>query len=1170
MSQAILFAFLGLGLGAMYALVSLGLIVIYRSSGVLNFAQGAIAMAGAYAFYELRVRQGQSFLVSCIGGIALATLIGVLVYVLIMRRLERAAPVIRIAATLGVLLTLQALAVLIYGPAPVNLSTDLPTTPVSLLGTHVPAFQLVLVAIALVLSLVLWALYHHTPFGRSTAAVAEHVRNSAALGLSPGRIAAVNWALGSALAGLAGILIAPILTLVPGVFTTLLLSALAIGLVAGFRSFAIAILAGCLLGVAQSEVNYYSSITGAADTVPFAVIVVWLIVRGKALPLRDHIMQRLPAIGTGRVRVWLVVAGALAGIIPLAVLPVAWQDALIVLYGTALVLLSIVVLTGYAGQISLAQFALAGFGAWVAGRLDAAAGLPFIPALLTGVAASVVLGVLFAVPALRVRGINLAIVTLGLASALEVMLFDNGSLTGGFVGTVVHSPSLFGWSIDPISHPQRYGYTVLAAFVIAALVVANLRRGRTGRRLLAVRTNERAAAALGINVFSVKTYAFAVSAGIAGLGGVFLAFQNQYVLYSTFTSLLSVQGFGYATLGGVGFVLGPFFGGTLVPGSIGVPLGNTILANISNYLPLIGGVSIIVVALQNPDGIAPKMLGDLRSLGRRLLRGRSPRSGTGGSVVARAKDSAAVQRVRPSVLAVEELVVKYGAVVAVDRVNFTIKPARVIGLIGPNGAGKTSVIDAISGFTPIAGGTVTLDGVDVSDWSAVKRARGGVIRSFQSLELFEDVTVLDNLRTASDGHDRWSYLRDLIWPASPPLCPEAMAAITEFDLTDNLFKCVEDLSYGERRLLAMARAVACAPSILLLDEPAAGLGDRETAELGVLVRRLADEWGIGILVVEHDMSFVKSVCDDLVVLDFGRQIAAGPNAAVRSDPAVIAAYLGETAEERERERAIDEGDAVTPPATVHVVAERANGSGPKAVDLGMVLQADRISCGYGIRPVLHDVSIEVGRGEVVALLGANGTGKTTTLLALSGELPLHAGAILADGRVTKAALNTRARDGLAVIPEERSVFRGLSTLDNLRLGDADPELALELFPELEKRLSLAAGMLSGGEQQMLALGRALSRRPTVLLADELSLGLAPLAVQRLLEAVRKAADEHGTAVIIVEQHVRKALQYSDRGYVMSQGRIQVEGTAEDLRSRMDEIQDTYMAAASPAGAVSNG
>jgi branched-chain amino acid transport system ATP-binding protein len=227
-----------------------------------------------------------------------------------------------------------------------------------------------------------------------------------------------------------------------------------------------------------------------------------------------------------------------------------------------------------------------------------------------------------------------------------------------------------------------------------------------------------------------------------------------------------------------------------------------------------------------------------------------------------------------------------------------------------------------------------------------------------------------------------------------------------------------------------------------------------------------------------------------------------------------------------------------------------------------VIAARGLAAGYAGQPVVHDVDIEVNPGEVVCLLGPNGAGKTTTMLTLSGELPQIKGEILIDGTPTKAPLHRRAREGLAYVTEERSVFKGMSGRDNLRCGAVDPAWAIELFPELEKCMNTRGGLLSGGEQQMLTLARALGRTPRVLLADELSLGLAPLVVDRLLAAVRRAATESGTGALIVEQHARKALRYADRVYVMSRGRIVMALDAKEAQARLDEIEHAYLSGAS--------
>ena len=253
---------------------------------------------------------------------------------------------------------------------------------------------------------------------------------------------------------------------------------------------------------------------------------------------------------------------------------------------------------------------------------------------------------------------------------------------------------------------------------------------------------------------------------------------------------------------------------------------------------------------------------------------------------------AEIVRVAPMTLDVRDVSVRFGGVQAVADVSVTLRPGEVVGLIGPNGAGKTTLIDAITGFVS-ARGRVELDGRDVSKWSARRRARAGLGRSFQSLELFESMTVYENLRAASDRRDPLAYLIGLVHPGDDPLSPVALAAIREFGLEDDLDRRPEELPYGRRRLVAIARAVAAGPSVLLLDEPAAGLGDRETEELGRLVRHLADEWGLAVLMVEHDVALVLRVCDRVTVLDEGLNLASGAPDEIRHDPKVIAAYLGE-------------------------------------------------------------------------------------------------------------------------------------------------------------------------------------------------------------------------------------------------------------------------------------
>jgi sulfate-transporting ATPase len=372
-----------------------------------------------------------------------------------------------------------------------------------------------------------------------------------------------------------------------------------------------------------------------------------------------------------------------------------------------------------------------------------------------------------------------------------------------------------------------------------------------------------------------------------------------------------------------------------------------------------------------------------------------------------------------------------------------------------------------------------------------------------------------------------------VHPGKAPLSAAASAVVQEFGLEDDLDRRPEELSFGKRRIVALARAVATEPSVLLLDEPAAGLGEHETAELGHLVRRLADDWGMAVLLVEHDVSLVLGVCDRVSVLDFGRVIAHGDPESISRDRGVVEAYLG------------DEQSAALPRVAVELADDEP------------LLAAHGLSAGYNEQPAVRDVDLSVRPGEVLLVLGANGAGKSTTLLALAGELRPLAGEVRWQGRAIDQPLHRRAATGTALVPEERSAVRSLSVADNLRLGGVSVESAIALFPEIEPLLGRSAGLISGGEQQMLTLARALGRHPKVVLADEVSLGLAPLVVDRLLTALRAAADR-GMAVVVVEQRARRALDIADHVVVLRRGRVELSGPAAELRDSFDRIERAYL------------
>jgi len=1159
------FAVLGLGLGAIYTLLGNGLVLIYRGSGVLNFAHGAFAMVGAYTFWQCHWIDGWAFAPAFAVAVVGTGVLGALTHLLIMRNLKAASPLVRLTATLGILAILQGLAAIRYNGGLVQVATSLPHEAFHLGSIIVPEDQMIMLGIALVLTLALHYASRHTTFGVATSAGAANRRATAALGWSPDLVATVTWSAGAALAAVAGILIVPLSGLDASQLTLVVIVALAAALAGGFSSFIWTFVTAVGIGVGQSLMAQYITQPGASDALPLIVIMVVLLIRGRSLPTRSAILERLPRIGTGVLHPRIItVLAVVIGAGMLTVFSQALTVAITIQLIVAIILLSLVILAGYAGQVSLAQYGLAGMGGYISARLVAAAHWPFLAALVIGVLGATLFGVLFGIPALRTRGVNLAVVTLGLGFAVEVILFDNGNYTGGITGTNVGATSLFGLDIGATAYPGRFGLFCLLCFIAVVVVAARVRQGPLGRSFIAVRANERAAASVGINVVRAKLVAFALASSVAGLGGVLLAFESQVVDFTQFDIFSSINAVTFTIIGGIGYLIGPLLGSGLASGAIPFYLLQR-FGSLDEWLPVIGGVSVLLTLLRNPNGLAGAAESDgdpvVRWIRRRLPRRPAPsiRVDSSGSM----KDVAPA-RGTPAALVVQDLTVRFGGVTAVDNLSLTVNPGEVVGLIGPNGAGKTTVIDAITGFVKQASGRILLGDELLNSLPPHRRTAAGVTRSFQSVELFDDLTVLENLQAAEDlRHLNADRVLTARWRRSrrSRLSATALAVVREFDLSTSLEMDPTQLPHGRRRLLGIGRAVVTQPSILLLDEPAAGLDRQESTELGALIRRLAADWGIGVLLVEHDMSVVMSTCDRVAVLEFGLKIAEGKPAAIQNDPRVVSAYLGRSADAGPV--AADGAGPVAADGAKPVRAAASERPGAADADVprrsaARVIETRELSVGYNGIPVLHGVELHVEPGEVVGLLGPNGAGKTTTLLAIAGELPLVSGEVRLFGRRAAGALHQRAAEGLSFVTEERSVFMRLSVLDNLRVGRVPPESAFDMFPELVPRSRTLAGDLSGGEQQMLTLARALARNPRLLLADELSLGLAPQVIERLLQAIRRAAVQQDVGSLIVEQHVSELLDYADRVYVMSRGKIEYSGSAADFARDRAEIEQLYL------------
>ncbi len=637
MSEYALFALLGLGSGAVLGMLALGILLGYRGSGVVNFAQGAVAMYVAYVWYDLRT-SGQYLLpvpglpggvqvcsptgcgtaVALVISLATAAVLGLILHWAILRPLRDAPMLASVVATIGLMLLLQAVIGYRFGTSTLSVPSLLPQSGfITVLGAKVANVHFILAGLCIILALGLTLFFRFARFGLATRAAAENEKGASLLGYSPDFQAGVNWVLASLLAGIGGILIAPLTQLTPTAFSLLIIPALAAALLGRFSSFFVTAIAALVIGMLQSVLtNLPNSVSwfprvGSQDALPFIAIIVAIFFLGKSLPTRGMALEaRLPSVpapsrasiatGTGL----FVIVGVLFFVMSSA-LRVAAINTLV----AALLCLSLVVLTGYVGQISLFQLALAGVAAYSLCEFTTKLGIPFPIAPLLSALVATCVGLIAATPALRVRGVNLAVITLAAGYAIETFFFNNPTYTGGAAGAITKPARIFGLHLDfsqgsTIGTPA-FGIFCLVVLGLAALGVANLRRRSTGRRMLALRANERAAAAAGINVAATKFMAFGIAAFIAGLAGCLIAYQ-QTTVSGPFDALSSISFLAIAYLGGITSLSGAFVAGTLASGGLWFYVYQTYVfgSNAVEVFNLIAGLGLILTAIFNPEGIS--------------------------------------------------------------------------------------------------------------------------------------------------------------------------------------------------------------------------------------------------------------------------------------------------------------------------------------------------------------------------------------------------------------------------------------------------------------------------------------------------------------------------------------------------------------------------------------
>lgn len=922
--------------GLLYALLAAGVVLIYRATRVINFAVGGMGLVGAGLFSLLVVEWNVPFWIAVALALLVGTVYGLILELGVIRRLFQAPRVIVLVATVGIA-QLSMLIVVAY-PDFTDKSALFPRAIGSTienvfgLGVRISGPQLsTLVVVPLVSALLAWFLTR-TTLGKTVKASASNRDLARLVGINPKLVSSFVWAMGGALATVAMCLIAAQTNARVGSITLLgsntLIRALVAAVVARMVSFPRAFAAGVVIGVAESVIRFnfldqgglidfllllvvlvavYFQSRGHGDTQPFSF-------SPRVKPVPERLRGRWWVRQVDRVGLWLF--GVVALLLPIIVSQPSRHLTYGLILAWAIAAVSLTVLTGWAGQLSLGQMAFAGIGALLAagfqrglnwdirigGTRISKAGIEPLPwelAIFLAVLATTLLAIVIGAGALRVRGLLLAISTYVFAHASVQYLYRQPLLTGNQRERILFERTdVFG--IDLSSQRSIY-YVCLVVLAVLLFVVGRLRRSPVGWSTIAVRDNPDTAAAYSIDPTVVKLRTFALAGAIAGLGGALLASVTQGLplpIERYFTLDDSLTLLAIVVIGGLGATSGSVLGAVWV---IGLPFffpGNQLAPLLTS------SVGLLILLLYFPGGFAQLGYAARDALLAWVDRRLPPAPAKHQHSV---PPSLKVDRPSPSdhgpVLATKEVIVSFGGNRAVDRVSIEVGRGEIIGLIGTNGAGKSTLMNAIGGFVP-ALGTVELLGRDISGLSPAHRSRHGLGRTFQAATLFPELTVRETVQVALEARGRSGMLATAVgWPST--VARQRRRRSEAADLIDFLGlgryadSYIADLSTGTRRIVELAGLLALQAEILCLDEPTAGVAQKETEAFGPLIVEIRKELGASMLVIEHDMPLIMGISDRVYCLEAGRVIASGDPTSIRNNPLVIASYLGTD------ERAID-------------------------------------------------------------------------------------------------------------------------------------------------------------------------------------------------------------------------------------------------------------------------
>lgn len=1280
----------GVVLGGLQAMVAMGLVLLYRSARIVNFAQGAIGLLGLTVVVVLVSGAHWPYGPAVTAGVAVTVVVGWAVGRLF-ERFAGSSRLVVTVATVGLAELLNAGNVEL--PRLVDLRSSVTfTTPFSFRFFVRPlAFtgdSLLAVAAAAVVLVGLWGFSQRTETGLAVRAAADNRERAQLLGIPVRRLATVTWMLAAGLGGVGAILAAPITGVSVGQPSdpSALLAPLAAAVLAGMESLPATVVWSVLLSIVDQATFWSFHSEVYSQLVFFVLVMAGMLLRGAARgaglpgwgteppPGADRMPTvppwRLTVAGRRLQVVAVATVAAAAAVVPLA-LPapsvVAFQY--VAIY--AILGLSLVVLTGWGGQISLAQFALAGLGAAVTGAAMVHAHLPYLAAVVAAAGAGGAVAALLGLPALRIQGLYLAVITMAFAVPASSWLLSPSYVPWlDPVAPTVAPPVLFGRFA--LASPWTFYEVCLIALILCAAAVTNLRRSRTGRVVTAVRDNPRAAAAYGVSPLRARLLAFTVAGALAGVAGSLLLVSTSGVPANGYSPSLSIDVFAVAVIGGLGSVAGAIAGAVYAQGAV-------------HFLPEVwqlvaDGGGLLVLLLVLPEGLA----GLLRRVGDRLL-GRlgasAPTSGYRGSpapasvalsgpalrmaaledleVAEQYAGPSAVPDARPdgsrAVLAVCDLSVTFGSVKAVTGVSLGVVQGEALAMVGTNGAGKSTTLRAVAGLVPAAGGRVVMLGHDVTDWSIADRVAAGLVTVLGGRSTFPTLTVAENLRMGAwTMHHRVGDHR---------FVEQATARVLELfpALRQRMHQPAAQLSGGERQMLALAQSLLCRPRVLLIDELSLGLAPGTVAMVLGVVRDLLAS-GVTVVVVEQSVNVAAAICERAVFVERGRVRFSGPTPDLAQRPDLLRSVFLRAADRAERRQAqrptidvasllagvaTDDGPddvqrVAQPERTVWSVDDVAalvagwavpvevgrpdagrrqasspdteqrdeseptllasllsetTGAGsptPAVCRAGPPGATDRppepafavvgVTRRFGGLTALRGVSLAVGSGEILGVIGTNGAGKTTLFDVCSGFCRPDEGQVRLLGRdVTDLRPHQRAALGLGRVFQDVRLWPTLTVATTLataleqRLAVRDPvagALGLVAVADAEAEVAdqvdvllhqfglarvaqRAVQDLSTGMRRVVELACAFAHRPQVLLLDEPTAGIAQREAGALAELLLGLREETGAAFVVIEHDVPLVASVADRVACLHLGEVIADGpTAVVLQDRA--VVDAYL------------